>query len=184
VSIVCCQIARRNPFTCSSFLQNYIHGHIESICSKARKTSLQEIQQCKLPNSDTILQMYLTLVRPYLEYASPVWNLSTHKQIKMLEDVEKFAMKMATRRWDTGYQNLLNMANVPSLESGRLQSSMCTLYKIVHGLCYFPPDIVSLRPSFCQRTDRQFSINLTLCSHKCLPQFICTKCYKLVEHTP
>lgn len=47
VSIVCCQIARRNPFTCSSFLQNYIHGHIESICSKARKTSLQEIQQCK-----------------------------------------------------------------------------------------------------------------------------------------
>ena len=78
-------------------------------------------------------------------------------KIKMLEDVEKFAMRVATRRWDTGYQDLLSMANinVPSLESRRLQSSMCKLYKIVHGLCYFPPDIVSLS-SFCRRTDRQF----------------------------
>jgi len=51
-------------------------------------------------------------VRPHLEYASPVWNPSTCKQIKMLEDVERFAMRVATRRWDTGYQDLLNMANV------------------------------------------------------------------------
>ena len=33
---------------------------------------------------------------------------------------------------------------------------MCTLCKIVHGLCYFPLDIVSQRPSVSQRTDRQF----------------------------
>jgi len=55
----------------------------------------------------------------------------------MIEDVEKLAMRVATRRQDTDYQDLLNMANVPSLEFRRLQSSMCSLYKIVHGLCYF-----------------------------------------------
>jgi len=126
--------------------------HIESICSKARKITGLLYRRFSSANSDTLLQLYLTLVRPHLEYASPVWNPSTRKQIKMLEDVEKFAMRVATRRWDTGYQDLLNMANVPSLESRRLQSSMCTLYKIVHGLCYFPPDIVSLKPSL--PTDR------------------------------
>ena len=93
------------------------------------------------------------MVRPHLEYASPVWNPSTCKQVKLIEDVEKFAMRVVTRRWDTGYQELVN---IPSLESRRLQSCMCTLYKIVHGLCYFPPDIVSQRPSVSQRTDRQF----------------------------
>ena len=87
--------------------------------------------------------LYLTMVRPYLEYASPVWNSSTRKQVKMIEDVEKFAMKVIT-----GNQELLNMVNISSIESRRLQFCMCILYKIVHGLCYFLPDIVSLRPSF------------------------------------
>ena len=109
---------------------------------KARKITGLLYRRFSSANSDNLLQLYLTLVRRHVEYASPVWNPSTCKQIKMLEDVEKFAMRVTTRRWDTGYQDLLNMANVPSLES-----SMCTLYKIVHGLCYFPPDIVSLRPS-------------------------------------
>jgi len=62
-----------------------------------------------------MILLTVAFVRPHLEYASPVWNPSTRKQIKMLEDVEKFAMKVATRRWDTGYQDVLNMANVPSL---------------------------------------------------------------------
>ena len=61
------------------------------------------------------------------------------KQVKMIEDVEKFAMKVVTRRQDTIYQELLNMVNIPSLESRRLQSCMC---KIVHGLCYLPANIV------------------------------------------
>ena len=99
------------------------------------------------------------MVRPHLEYASPVWNPSTHKQVKVIEDVEKFAMKVVTRRWDAGYQELLNMVNIPSIESRRLQSCMCILYKIVHGLCYFPPDIISQRPSFSQRSDRQFLLH-------------------------
>ena len=40
----------------------------------------------------TLLQLYLALVRPHLEYASPVWNPSICKQIKMIEDVEKLAI--------------------------------------------------------------------------------------------
>ena len=79
--------------------------------------------------------------------------------INMIEDAEKFAMKVVTRRWNAGCQEVLNMVNIPSIESRRLQSSMCTLYKIVHGLCYFPPDIVSLRPSFSQRSNRQFLLH-------------------------
>ena len=100
-----------------------------------------------------------TFLWPHLENASPVWNPSTCRQVEMIEDVEKFAMKVVTRRWNAGYQEVLNMVNVPSNQSRRLQSSTCTLYKIVHRLCYFPPNIVSLRPSFSQRSDRQFLLH-------------------------
>ena len=70
------------------------------------------------------------------------------KEVKMIADVENFAMRMITRRWDTGYQELLNLVNVPSLESRRLHSSMCTLYKIVHGLCFFPRTLYYRDPIF------------------------------------
>ena len=130
--------------------------NIESICFKARKIIGLLYRQFNRANSGTLLQLYLAMVRPHLEYASPVWNPLIQKQVKMIEDVEKFAMRVVTRRWNAGYQELLNMVSIPSIESRRLQSSMCTLYKIVHGLCYFPPDIVSLRPSLSQCSDRQF----------------------------
>ncbi len=100
-------------------------------------------------NSDTLLQLYLTMVRPHVGYANPVWNPYMCKEVKMVEDVEKFAMRVITRRWDTGYQDLLSMVNIPSLEFRRLHSSMYTLYKSVHGLCFFPPDIVSQWSNFC-----------------------------------
>ena len=53
--------------------------HIESICSKARKVTGLLYRRFNKANSDTLLQLYLTMVRPHLEYASPVWNPSTHK---------------------------------------------------------------------------------------------------------
>ncbi len=66
------------------------------------------------------------MVRPHLEYASPVWNPYMRKEVKAVEDVEKFSMRVITRRWDTGYQDLLCMVNIPSLESRRLHSSTCS----------------------------------------------------------
>ena len=56
--------------------------HIESICYKARKITVLLYRRFSSANSDTLLQLYLTLVRPHLEYASSVWNPSTRKQIK------------------------------------------------------------------------------------------------------
>jgi len=51
------------------------------------------------------------------------------------------------------------MVNVPSWSPEGYISSMCTLYKILHGLCYFPQDIASLRPMQFLPTDSFFSIN-------------------------
>jgi len=44
------------------------------------------------------------LVRPHLEYAAPVWGPSTANNINMLEDTQKFALRICTRQWNMGYQ--------------------------------------------------------------------------------
>ena len=130
--------------------------HIQSMCMKVSKIN-GLLYRRFYNNSDgsTLLQLHLSLVRPHLEYASPVWNLHMHKDIKLLENVEKFAIRIITKRWDCGYQELLDMVALPSLETRRLQSSLCMLYKIVHNLCYFPSHIIAPRPNISQRSDRR-----------------------------
>ena len=56
--------------------------------------------------------------------------------------LQKFALRTCSKQWDCGYSELLDAFNLPSLENRRLYLKLCHLFKIVHGLCYFPPDVV------------------------------------------
>ena len=55
------------------------------------------------------------------------------KHIKQLKDVEKFALRMATKSWDSGYQDLLSLTDITA------QASLSMLFKIVHGYAFFNP---------------------------------------------
>ena len=48
------------------------------------------------------------------------------------------------RSWESSYQDLLNCVDVPSLKYRRLQTELCTLYKIIYNLCYFENGIFTL----------------------------------------
>ena len=47
-----------------------------------------------------------------------------------------------SKQWNSGYSELLDMFSLSTLENRRLYLKLCHLFKIVRGLCYFPPDIV------------------------------------------
>ena len=92
-------------------------------------------------------QLYISynvsLVWPHLEYAAPVWSPYLQKDIAMLEKIQQFASRICTKNWDAGYHELLDMLDLPSLAQRRLKKKrLCYAYKIVHGLLYFPPDVV------------------------------------------
>ena len=82
-------------------------------------------------------------MRPYLEYAVSVWSLHLQKDIDMLEKTQKFATKVCTKLWDWSYHELLMKLHLPTLTQRRLHIDLCLIYKIIHGLMYFPPDIVT-----------------------------------------
>ena len=48
---------------------------------------------------------------------------------------------MATKSWDSSYEDLLDLVDLPSLECRRLETRLCLLYKIIHKLCYFDDGI-------------------------------------------
>ena len=113
--------------------------HINDICAKAKRmVALLYRRFYKDASPQNLFQMYLVLVRPHTEYASQVWDSHLQKDIDQLECVQKFALRMCTKQWGLGYAELLNRFKVPSLRDRRDYLSLCTKYKVVHELVYFP----------------------------------------------
>ena len=124
----------------ATFQQSAFSQHIQTICTKARKIlGLLYRRFYKNTSNEALLQLYISLVRPHLEYASPVWDIHLKKNIKQLEEVERFALKMITRQWNLGYQDLLELVELTPLQDRRVQSSLCTMFMdfaITFKTCY------------------------------------------------
>ena len=73
--------------------------HIEQICAKARKLfGMMYRQFYSWADSNTLLLIYQTCVRPHLEYACQLWDPFLNKGMQSLEAVQKFACKVCLKQ--------------------------------------------------------------------------------------
>ena len=70
-------------------------------------------------NPATLLNFYLSLVHPHVEYASQVWSPYTARDIAKLGNVQKFVLRMSSHNWSASYQDLLTLFDISSLERRR-----------------------------------------------------------------
>ena len=78
--------------------------HINSICSKAKKKVGALYRQLyKYALTETMLKIYLTCIRPDMEYAVQVWSPYQKNHIKLLESVQRFALKVCSKQWNIDY---------------------------------------------------------------------------------
>ena len=54
-----------------------------------------------------VLKLYLALVKPHLEYTSQVWSPYMLKDVQLLEKVQKFALRICSRMYQSEYEELL-----------------------------------------------------------------------------
>lgn len=93
---------------------------------------------------DTQKALYITIVRPLLEYAVPIWDPRIVKDIVAPESVHRFATKSCTRAWQgVDYSERLCMLNQPTLKARYHTLKLCYLYKILNGLAFAPTSPVS-----------------------------------------
>jgi hypothetical protein len=120
--------------------------HTDSVCKKAKKIlGLLYRRYYSYVDGDALRQMYISLVRPHLEYGCVIWDPHTISGTKSLESVQYFACKMATKCWDSSYEHLLELMDLPTLEQRRVHLKLGLMYKIIYNLCYFPPGIFSFK---------------------------------------
>ena len=134
--------------------------HIQAICSKARKIlGLLYRRFYNNAPSSTLLQLYISLVRPHLDYASAIWSPYLTKDKIELENIQKFACRMATGLWDTSYQDLLELVDLPTLECRRLETRLCLLYNIIYKLYCFNQSTFTLSTSLSHHAPHNLVLN-------------------------
>ena len=149
--------------------------HINNICLKCKKLLGLLYRRCA--NSAFLYRLYLSLVRPILDYACQVWDPFTKKNIDQLESVQKFALKICAHCWDINYLELLDMFNISNPETRRIYLRLTTFHKVVNGS--FPTH--SYNTHLFVQPDRVQFLQNPLCKNTLLPVFFYSQYYTLME---
>ena len=115
--------------------------HVEETCrSTTKQIGMIYRKFYRFSSQDTLKQLYLSHVRSKLEYAAPVWDPQQVTLSEKLEKVQKFALKVATKTWNSSYDHLLTITNLPALTTRRSREylKLSYLYQIVNGSFSFP----------------------------------------------
>ena len=106
--------------------------HCLSVSKKAFQRMLLIFRTCLSRDRSFLLATYKTYVRPLLEYNSPVWSPFLHKDIIMVEKVQKRFTKRIPGLTNLDYEERLRALNLHSLEQRRIVADLTQCYKIVH----------------------------------------------------
>lgn len=119
---------------------NFIQ-HITLTVNKARGV-LFYIKRWAKEFSDPIItkQLYISLVRPILEYCSIIWNPQYNVRIQMIESVQKQFLLFCLRSLYSGpavdlpsYTSRLALIKLPTLKSRRKMLNVSFLHKLING---------------------------------------------------
>ena len=119
-------------------------NHINIVSLKARRL-LGYLYRVFYRNVEPkyLLNLYISLVRPHLEYACQIWDPYTQISIDQLEKVQKYALRICTGQWNAGYDDLLDQFNLPRLSNRREFLRLVTFFQIHTNHFYFPPHVLS-----------------------------------------
>ena len=108
--------------------------HITTTIRKARGVSGLILRTLDSRCSDILCPLFLSMVRPVLEYANPVWCPYLRKDIDRIERVQRHFTKRISGLNKLSYTERLKALDLPSLEYRRARGDMVECYKITHEI--------------------------------------------------
>ena len=132
-----------------TFDENYLHfkTHINQIIRRTNNVlgTIKKTFNSRDPN--LIQQLYTTLVRPTLDYASTIWNPHQMGNMRVLENVQRRATKLISTLRNLSYPERLQSLNLPSLSYRRNRINLIMAHKILNDLVVVdrdPPIMLAL----------------------------------------
>ena len=83
-------------------------------------------------NNGLLMRAYMTYVRPILEYSTCVWSPYMLKDIRQVEDVQRYFTRRMFPKCTLSYSERLAILGLESLECRRLKFDLKMYFKILH----------------------------------------------------
>ena len=93
--------------------------HIQNVSKKARRIMGLLLRTFRSRNPKVLLPIYKTLIRPLVEYGTPIWNPYTKKDVKEIEHVQRFFTKKLKGFSQLDYKSRLLKLDLRTLELRR-----------------------------------------------------------------
>lgn len=125
------------------------HEHINVTCSRASRTLGMILRTSKSGLSIQAMRtLYVSLVRPIVEYGSSIWSPYQQNQIHRIENIQvrflrSIGLKMGFEYLTAPVNDIASMLQLDSLEKRRKMADLTFLYKIINGMVD-SPDLVGL----------------------------------------
>jgi len=83
--------------------------------------------------TDILLQLYKSLVCPYLEYCISAWSSHYNKDKQLLERIQHRFTRMLPGMKELSYTQCLQKLGLWSLKARRYRSDLIEVYKMLYG---------------------------------------------------
>ena len=110
------------------------NSHISEIVKKARGVSFMILRNFMYKDSEILVPLFKSLVRPHLEYSNSVWSPYKKKDVDKIEKVQRHYTKKITNVQGLSYQDRLKRIKLPSLEYRRIRGDLIEVFKITHNI--------------------------------------------------
>ena len=105
--------------------------HINTKINLANRNLGLIVRSFSFMNKEMFLQLYKSLVRPHLEYASVIWGPSSKKYAKSIENVQRRATRILGNLKGKSYTERLIELGLPTLEYRRQRTDLIQTYKLI-----------------------------------------------------
>ena len=147
------------------------HSHIASVVSRAGGLSMNLLRSTLCRSADFMLSLFVSHIRPLLDFASPVWNTGYLGDLHLLESVQRRWTKNIDGMTELSYAHRLEALNLYSIKGRLLRADLLKCWKIFYGKCGIQPtDLFVLAPDVGTRGHR-FKLRATHSSLECRRRF-------------
>ena len=108
--------------------------HISSKVSVANRNLGLIFRTFTFMDKEMFLNLYKSIVRPHLEYATCVWSPQYKKDAITIENVQRRATRLLPCLKNKTYSERLKFLGLPSLEYRRERADMIQVYKILNDI--------------------------------------------------
>ena len=105
------------------------------------------------------LNLFKSIVRPHIEYATPIWSLLNKKDKIIIGNVQRRATKLVASCKNLSYPERLRKLGLPSLEYRKERADMIQVYKILNGIDIVEKDKLFTRAQYTATRGHSFNLH-------------------------